>query len=259
MRSAWALSLLALLAAPGAAAGQGLAERITGGGDGVVRMSFPARPGVEICEDGFRLFGDRTRMGGRGWSGESCAPGPVEVEVRVRGGEAWDVELLDRSHPRAPGARDLGRVGAADAVAFLLRTARGGAGGKGVEEAILPALMADVPDAWREVLRIAEDRGVDSGVRRTALFWVGQEAAEAATQGLAEVASDEDEDREVREAAVFALSQRPEAEGVPILMEVARTAREPSTRRAAFFWLAQSRDERVTAFFRRVLAGVAGG
>ncbi|MHB1192292.1 MAG: HEAT repeat domain-containing protein [Longimicrobiales bacterium] len=259
MRLGSALPVLALLVAPVAAAGQGLEERITGGGDGVVRMSFPARPGVEICEQGIRLFGERNGRSGTGWREQACAPGPVVVEVLVRGGEVRDVELLDRGDPRAPGARDLATVGAAEAAAFLLASARGGAAGRGVEEAILPAMMADVPEAWKEVLAIAEDGRVGADVRRTALFWLGQEAAAAATEGLAGVAADEDEDQEVRTAAIFALSRRPAEEGVPILMELARTAREPATRRTAFFWLAQSRDERVVPFFREVLVGKRGG
>jgi HEAT repeat protein len=144
-------------------------------------------------------------------------------------------------------------------VSFLLGAAREGAGGRGVEEAILPVMLADVAEAWRDVLAVAENRGMDPDVRRSALFWVGQEAAAAATAGLAGVAADEDEDQEVRSAAIFALSQRPREEGVPILMELARTAREPSTRKTAFFWLAQSRDERVVPFFREVLVGKRGG
>lgn len=259
MRGRAALLLLALVAAPSAAAGQGLGGRIAGGGDGVVRMSFPARPGVEICDEGFRLFEGGMRHGRGTWREEACAPGPVVVEVRVRGGEVRDVEVLDLRDRPSPGARDLGSVTAEEAVAFLLGAARGVGGRAGVEEAILPAMMADVSDVWREVLGLAEDRGVEARVRRAALFWVGQEAAEAATRGLARVASDEDEDQKVREAAVFALSQRPEDESVPVLMEVARTAREPSTRKAAFFWLAQARDERVSAFFREVLLGRRGG
>jgi hypothetical protein len=249
-----ALPVLLLLGAPLAAAGQGLEGRITGGGDGVARMSFPARPGVEICEQGIRLFGERAGRDGKVRGEMACAPGPVVVEVQVRGGEVTDVDVLDRGHPRAPEARDLGTVSASEAVAFLLESAR-----RGAEEAILPAMMADVGEVWKEVLRIAEDGGVDADVRSTALFWLGQEAADAATVGLAGVAADEDEDREVRAAAIFALSQRPEEEGVPILMELARTAREPETRKTAFFWLAQSHDGRVVPFFREVLLRGRGG
>jgi hypothetical protein len=183
----------------------------------------------------------------------------VVVEVLVRARDVREVELLARGDRRAPGARDLATVGAAEAVAFLLAAARGGAGGRGVEEAILPAMMADVPEGWKEVLAIAEDGRVGADVRRTALFWLGQEAAAAATAGLAGVAADEDEEEDVRAAAIFALSRRPPEEGVPILIDLARTAREPATRRTAFFWLAQSGDERVVPFFRAVLLGKRGG
>lgn len=259
MTRATVLAALALLVAPVAGAGQGLGERIAGGGDGVVRLSFPAREGVEICHDGIRLFGDRMRWERRRWSEGTCAQGPVEVELRVRGGQVRDVEILDLGDEPAPGARDLGEVGAPEAASFLLDVARRGAGGSGVEEAILPAMLADVPDAWKGIMEVAKDRTVSSKVRRSALFWVGQEAAGVATEGLAEVASDEDEDQQVRDAAVFALSQRPREEGVPALMEIARTAREPRTRKTAFFWLAQSDDERVIAFFQEILTGRRGG
>ncbi len=54
---------------------------------------------------------------------------------------------------------------------------------------------------------------------------------------------------------MFALSQRPTDEGVPILMDVARTATQAETRRSAMFWLAESEDPRVVAFFEEVLLG----
>ncbi len=72
---------------------------------------------------------------------------------------------------------------------------------------------------------------------------------------LADVARDEDEEQDIRDAAVFALSQRPSDEGVPVLMELARTANEAKTRTSAMFWLAQSEDGRVLAFFEEILVG----
>jgi len=63
----------------------------------------------------------------------------------------------------------------------------------------------------------------------------------------------EDEDQEVRNAAIFALSQRPDDEGLPALMELARTGAHAETRKTAMFWLAQSGDERVVAFFEEIL------
>jgi hypothetical protein len=41
-------------------------------------------------------------------------------------------------------------------------------------------------------------------------------------------------------------------------MEVARTAPQSETREAAMFWLAQSKDERVVAFFEEILLGKGG-
>jgi HEAT repeat protein len=114
-------------------------------------------------------------------------------------------------------------------------------------------VIADVDEVWRDLVDVARDRTVTAEGRKGALFWLGQEAADAATAGLAQVAGDEDEEQEIREAAVFALSQRPEGEGVPILMDLARTAREPETRRSALFWLAQADDDRVLDFFEQIL------
>ena len=142
---------------------------------------------------------------------------------------------------------------------FLLDAARtGGRSGRGEEDAVLPAVLADVEAIWEDLLVLAREGAVDSDVRTQALFWVGQEAANVVSEGLAEVALDEKEDQEVREAAVFALSRRPAEEGVPILMQVARTAKQAETRRSAMFWLAQSEDERVYAFFEEVLLGRGG-
>jgi len=123
---------------------------------------------------------------------------------------------------------------------------------------LFPAVLADVDDLWVDLLAMAREPSVRKGVRTSAVFWVGQEAANAATEGLADVAFDEDEDQDVREAAVFALSQRPGDEGVPILMELARTAEQAGTRRSAMFWLAQSEDDRVLTFFEEILLGRGG-
>jgi len=73
------------------------------------------------------------------------------------------------------------------------------------------------------------------------------------------VALDDEEEQEVRDAAVFALSRRPDDEAVPILMEIARTAPQAETRRSAMFWLAESKDDRVYAFFEEILTRRGGG
>jgi HEAT repeats len=250
------LALLAVLVAPATATGQELARRVSQVDDGTVRFNYPTRPEVEICDQGIRMGDDRIRWHSGDWDDGmgNCREGPAEVEVSLRGGAVRDVEVIRRQRNRTDGAIDLGAVTAQEAVDFFLETARnGGRSGRGEEDALFPAVLADVDEIWRDLMVMAKDRGVDGDIRSSALFWVGQEAASVVTEGLADVALDEEEDQDVREAAVFALSQRPSEEGVPILMEVARTAREKETRQSAMFWLAQSEDERVYAFFEEIL------
>lgn len=256
---AW-LAALALAAAPASLDAQGLAERVARVGEGTARVTYATRDDVEVCAEGIRMGEHRVWWRSNGWDDRpsECRSGSVEVELRVRAGAVRDVEVLRRRSDRSPGATDLGTVPADEAADFLLRVARTGGSGRGLDEALMPAMLADVEDVWRELLDIGRDPGVRGGVRKGALFWLGQEAADAATEGLADVAFDEDEDQEVREAAVFALSRRPDGEGIPVLMEVARTAREAGTRRAAMFWLAQSEDERVLDFFEEILLRRSG-
>lgn len=232
-----------------------LAERAGAVEDGVVRFTYETRAEVEICDQGIRM-GDRdVWWRSRGWDGppRHCRYGWAEVELRIEAGLVRDVEILRRTGERTEGAIDLGQVTADGAAAYLFTLAREGATRHGSREAILAAVLADVDDVWRDLIDLAEDPGVRDEARKTALFWIGQEAAAAATEGLAGVASDEDEDQEIRDAAIFALSQRPVDEGVPALMELARTARESRSRRSAMFWLAQSDDDRVIGFFEQIL------
>jgi hypothetical protein len=255
------VALMALAAAPAAASGQDLARRVVVVDEGVARLTYPARPGVEICDQGIRMGEHQVMWRSRGWEEEprNCRSGPVEIEMRVREGTVREIEVIRKQADRTEEALDFGSVSGEEAARFLLQVARtGGSAGRGEEDAVFPAVLADARDVWRDLLELARDRAVDEEARTSALFWVGQEAAEAVTEGLTEVALDEDEDQDVREAAVFALSQRPNDEAVPILMEIARTARQGDTRRSAMFWLAQSKDERVYAFFEEILVGGGG-
>lgn len=245
-----ALLLLAALAAPAAA--QSLAERAGPPRDGVVRFSYAAREGV--CD-----------RGAEGWSfparGErvddwvpDCSPRTVLVrltfaegrltEARSRMGGRW---LAD-----APPGRDLGRVPAPAAAAWLLDLA--GEGGRPAEVLIGAAALADSAVIWPRLLELARRRDLPRGPRRAATFWLGQAAGEAASEGLVRVVNDDDPDREIAKSAVFALSQRPRAEGVPALVRVARTHRDPEVRRAALFWLGQSESPEALALFEELLA-----
>jgi hypothetical protein len=255
MRPRIGLALLALVVTPFTVSGQELARRVSSVDDGIVRLTYPTKPGVEICDQGVRI-GDRQIMWHSqryGDEPENCRVGPAEIEVKVRQGRVTDVDLVRKVSDRSGAATDLGSVSASEAVDFLLAAARTGGSGDGEEEAVFPATIADVQDIWRELLVLARDRGVDEDVRTASVFWVGQEAADAATEGLAEMAMDGDEEQGVRSAAVFALSQRPNGEALPLLMDIARTAPGAETRRNAMFWLAESEDERALAFFEEIL------
>jgi hypothetical protein len=247
-----ALALGAGAFAPRAVEAQ-LAERVADVEDGTVRFAYETKPGVEICDQGVRM-GDhhmnwRTRRGERA---SGCRFGVAEVEVSLRAGRVREVELVrDRDDRRD--ALDLGEVGADEAARYLLSLPYEDATQDAAQHAIMPAMLADAEDVWRDVLRLAEDRSLDDEIRKSATFWLGQEAAEAATESLSGLALAEDEDQEVRNAAIFALSQRPDDEGLPVLMELARTGEHAETRKTAMFWLAQSPDERVVAFFEEIL------
>ena len=85
-----------------------------------------------------------------------------------------------------------------------------------------------------------------------ALFWLSQRAGQAAVAAIRS-AVDDDPETEVKKKAVFALSQLPKDEGVPLLMQIARTNRNPEVRKQAMFWLGQSKDPRAVSFFEEIL------
>jgi len=91
-----------------------------------------------------------------------------------------------------------------------------------------------------------------SRVRGQALFWLAQKAGKKAAGAISD-ALESDPDTDVKKKAVFALQQLPNGEGVPMLIQVARTNRNPAVRKQAMFWLGESNDPRALAFFEEVL------
>ena len=89
-------------------------------------------------------------------------------------------------------------------------------------------------------------------VRGDALFWLAQTAGRKVAGDIT-AAIDNDPDTDVKKRAVFALSQLPKDEGVPLLINVARTNRNPVVRKQAMFWLGQSKDPRALQFFEQIL------
>ena len=93
-------------------------------------------------------------------------------------------------------------------------------------------------DALVRLARTCKDRGI----KKKAIFWLGQHAASdeslAALTGIAE----DDPELEIREQAVFALSQLKGNSGIPALIKIAESGRSAAVRKKAVFWLGQSDD-----------------
>ena len=244
---------------------QGLSDRVAGAPDGEVRFHYATRPGV--CGNGRNIISLECGQGGCGRhrisSGSyydddgdcACTEGPARVALAVRGGKITRVRAFVGGEGRSPGGAevtDLGAVSAAVATRFLLDLAAR-AGGDVGREAVFSAVLADSVTVWPDLLRLARDTRVAQETRRSAVFWLGQAAGEAATRGLSDLVDADDVDLTVKESAVFALSQRPHDEGVPVLIRIARSHHSPSVRKKALFWLGQTNDPRAIALFEELL------
>lgn len=244
-----------------------LADRVAAAPDGDVRFSFATRPGVcgdgrsnisFECDDGYcgrhRITVGRSDDDDRGCP---CQPGPARVALRKRGGRIERLRVYVGGAWR-PGEEsrvtDLGAVSAAGATRYLLDLAARGDEAVG-HEAVFPAVLADSVTVWPDLLRLARGTAVPHETRRAAVFWLGQAAGEAATQGLSELVDDSGVDLDVKESAVFALSQEPREEGVPALIRIVKSNRSPGVRKKALFWLGQSEDPRALALFEELLTG----
>ena len=242
-----------------------LERRVASAPDGIVRLSFAARPNVcgdgrgsvsMDCDDG--TCGRYTvNVGNRDRSEVEydCDPGPVRVSLRVAAGHVTRIRTYVGGRWRVPageGVTDLGTVGAREAAAYFLALVTKDSGSSD-ENGVFPAVLADSVTVWPDLLRIARDTKVSRRARRQCVFWLGQAAGDAATRGLTDLVDDRSADHDVREQAVFALSQRPKDEGVPALIRIVRENRDPDLRKKAIFWLGQSDDPRALALFEELL------
>ena len=251
-------------------AAQSLAQRVQQApADRTVMFSYEARPGV--CGDGRNIInvgdedvqyvdlrnGERTivtRNGRHTTRSGRCDFGPVRIELQREGGRIEKVRARVGAEDTPRDALDLGTVSPAEAVDYLLGHVVRSAPDKAAGNAVFASTIAAGVEPWPALLEIARDEELDRDVRKSAVFWVGQAAAERATEGLRSMVYSET-DIDVRESAIFALSQRPRDEGVPILIDIVRTSPEPKLRKSAMFWLGQSGDPRAIALFEELLTG----
>ena len=235
-------------AVPGSVAAQGLAARVAAVREGRVHLSFAARPGV--CGNGRNIS---MTQGSGDWESD-CEPGPVRISIERQGGATARIRTYvgGRWRPGVDAVTDLGTVSAAEAARYLLDVARSGDERPG-SDAVLGAALADSVVVWPQLLDLARAREVPSATRKSAVFWLGQAAGEAAVQGLTGLATDSDQDEQVKESAIFALSQLHHGAGVEPLIKIARSSADPRLRRKAIFWLGQSDDPRALALFEELL------
>jgi len=225
----------------------GLADRVAAAPDGEVRFSFATRAGV--CGNGRNVISfecddgscGRHRISSGNYydddAGCPCEPGPARVALQKRGGQITRVRTYVGGAWRSTGDARLTDLGAVPAITA----------------ALFPAVLADSVTPWPDLLRLARSTAVPRQTQRSAVFWLGQAAGEAATRGLTELVDDSSVDLAVKESAVFALSQLRRDEGVPALIRIARTHASPSVRKKALFWLGQSDDPRALALFEEIL------
>jgi hypothetical protein len=232
---------------PAALNAQDLAKRVLAVGNGTVRLSFAARPGV--CGDGMHNI--RTNEVNDEWQ-DDCESQPVRVAIQVRDRQVTDVRSYVGGRWRtAIPATDLGTVRPQDAAAYFIALAEQDGDVSG--DALLPATLADSVTIWPALLRIARSPTVPQDTRRSAVFWLGEAAGAVVARTLDSIAGDSTGDREVRKQAVFALSQRSGNDGIPVLLRIARSNPDPELRKTALFWLGQSEDPRALALFEEIL------
>lgn len=113
-----------------------------------------------------------------------------------------------------------------------------------LKEQVLLAEHENGADGGRWLMGRARDTREPTKLRKSALFWAGQNES-TPTAEIVRVAR-EDGDATLREHALFVLSQRPDAEATDALLRIAREDGSTKVRGRALFWLAQKDDPRVT-------------
>ncbi|HEY6970544.1 MAG TPA: HEAT repeat domain-containing protein [Candidatus Angelobacter sp.] len=107
------------------------------------------------------------------------------------------------------------------------------------------------PEAMPELVSMARNDS-STRVRKQALFWMGQIGGRKEAQQISE-AIENDPETEVKKRAVFALAQMRDGEGVPLLINVAKTNKNPVVRKEAIRWLGMSGDPRALDFLEEII------
>jgi hypothetical protein len=203
------------------ATAQSLAGRIAVLRDGSATLTYAARP--DVCGDGHSIilrsveqqgeiviFSDEGNVITSTGSVQMpvCTTGPVQLRFVIqdhRIGMVWPA-VGGRAVPRAD--VNLGVVGAADAVDWLLGVART-ASEQTASRALLAAAIADSMRISSRIFAIARDRSLPSANREQGLKWATRiaprESNDTIDQGVRVIAADESDVPDVRERAIRVL------------------------------------------------------
>jgi len=107
------------------------------------------------------------------------------------------------------------------------------------------------PEAIKELISMARTDS-SSRVRGQAIFWMGQIGGRKEAEQIT-AAIENDPETEVKKKAVFSLAQMKDGEGVPLLINVAKTNKNPLVRKEAIRWLGMSNDPRALDFLEQIL------
>jgi hypothetical protein len=243
------LAVAGLLATAPVAA-QSLAARVSAVHDGIVIMTFAARPGV--CGDGHGSIWTRgTRTNYSSDNGQwQCIGGPVRVTLGRADNQTVSIRTTVGGQWQAsPSETDLGNVSPAEAGRYLVELARTMGGSSG-EAAISAAAFADGVDLSPELSRLVRDEDAPLGSRRQALFWLGQ--GEYPTTDLVKLYADL-KPYALREHFAFVISQRRDDVAIDKLIDVARHDPDHEIRKLAMFWLGQTKDPKAVKFLTDIL------
>jgi HEAT repeat protein len=246
-----ALSLLAVATIP--VCGQTpLSRRIDAADGSAVQFNFSARS--DVCGDGIRYM----RIGTDSWVGSmndatrmsACDTGPVRVVVIRSEREVIRMQSFVGPLHQDSSARDLGRVGNADAAAFLLALAREG-DGRVSRDALRALSLADSVRIVPQLLEIARDKSKSRELRRAAFSYATQREATADALTATEIvrlsteyAVDQSEHSSFRQSAVRTLTRMDRGEGIPTLIRFASDSDDQWLARTAIQALGSSGDPR---------------
>lgn len=107
------------------------------------------------------------------------------------------------------------------------------------------------PGAIQELISMARNDS-SSHVRSRALFWMGQVGGRKEAEQITD-AIENDPETEVKKHAVFSLAQMKNGEGVPLLINVAKTNKNPVVRKEAIRWLGMTNDPRALDYLEQIL------